>query len=420
MEHTALFLRFGAALAIGVLIGMQREYASESAHLPLAAGVRTFPLFALIGCCGAMLADKAGSALILVAVIAVAALFFAVDYFIEAQAGRIGMTTKAAGMLTVLIGALCYAGQLTIAAALAVAVTALLSVKIELHRFVEHLTREDVYATLKFAAISAIILPVLPNRNFGPVPFTIFNPFKIWLFVVLISGISFVGYVLIKALGPKRGIGLTGLLGGLASSTAVTLSFARRSKINPELGRPFALAVTVAWTVMYGRVLVAVAVLNPALVRLLWLPVAASVAAGLIWSLVLWRSESREHEKHEMAMANPFELGLAIKFGLLFVIILFIAKAAAVYLGSTGIYLSSFFSGLADVDAIALSVAKLSRAGGGIDLLVAARAVVIAMVANTVLKGGFVMITGTAGIKKALLPGFLLMVITGLAVVWLV
>jgi uncharacterized membrane protein (DUF4010 family) len=420
MNESTLFLRFGTALAIGALVGLQREFASDNAHKPIAAGIRTFPLFALIGCSGALLADHFQNAWLLVSVIFVSGFFFAVNYYVEAKSGRIGMTTKAAAMITLLSGALCYSGSITVAVALAVATTALLSVKIELHAFVHHLTRDDIYATLKFAAITAIILPVLPNHQLGPGEFAIFNPFKIWLFVVLISGISFIGYVLIKVAGSRTGIGLTGLLGGLASSTAVTLSLTRRSQQNPAFGRSFALAITLAWTVMFARVLAAVAILNAGLVQYLWIPVVASIAVGLAYCIYLWTREKLDKEKHSVPVSNPFELGLAIKFGLLFVIILFVSKAALVYFGTRGIYLSSFVSGLADVDAIALSMAKLSRAGGGVDATVAARAIIVATVANTLLKGVLVMAGGSRGLRRAIVPAFALMVITGLVVVFLV
>jgi uncharacterized membrane protein (DUF4010 family) len=240
-----------------------------------------------------------------------------------------------------------------------------------------------------------------------------FNPFKLWLFVVFISGISFVGYVLIKILGSKKGIGLTGLVGGLASSTAVTLSFTGRSHVHRDLARPFALAIVAAWTVMFLRVLAVVAVLNISLVKPLLLPVAASVAAGIICCLLLIRAQRLEKRPHEVKFTNPFELGLAIKFGLLFVIILLFSRVTQVYFGDLGVYLSSFFSGLADVDAIAFSMAKLSQGTTGLGHSIAARAIMLAAVANTLAKGGIVLFTGAPELKRAVLPGFILMTLVG-------
>ncbi len=146
--------------------------------------------------------------------------------------------------------------------ALGVAIMALLALRVEFHRLAGRITREDVFATLKFGIITAVILPVVPNRSLGAPPFDVLNPYKIWLMVVLISGISFIGYLLIKIVGTKRGIGITGFLGGLVSSTAVTLSFSQRSQKSGPLARAFAVAVTVAWTTMFARVIVEVAVVN--------------------------------------------------------------------------------------------------------------------------------------------------------------
>jgi uncharacterized membrane protein (DUF4010 family) len=417
MEQTSLFLRFGVALFIGILIGLQREFSVSSSdpQKEIALGVRTFSLLSLVGCGAALLSGRFGSVLPLVAAIGAVGVLLSVNYFVEASKGHMGLTTKAAALATVLAGALCYSDQLLLAVALGVTITALLSVKIELHSFAHHLTREDIYATVKFAVISAIVLPVLPDTAFGPAPFTIFNPFKIWLFVVLISGISFVGYVLIKAVGSEKGIGLTGLLGGLASSTAVTFSLTPRSKVNPELSRSLAFATVLAWTVMYPRVLVVVALLNPALGKAVTLPLLIPVVVGLSYCLYLYLRERTAGHSHHVAMANPFELGLALKFGLLFAFILFVSKAAAVYLGSAGVYLSSLVAGFADVDAVALSMARLSGELGGIDLTVAARAVVIATVANAVLKGIVAMFGGSVEMRKAILPGFVAMILTGLA-----
>ena len=250
------------------------------------------------------------------------------------------------------------------------------------------------------------------------------NPYKIWLLVVLISGISFVGYILIKLVGTQRGIGLMGLLGGLASSTAVTLSFTQRSKTSDNrLAKAFALAITIAWTVMFARVVVAVAAVNSDLIELLYLPIGASIAVGLLYcGFLYWRQRNSQiDEDEEMNFSNPFELGPAIKFGILFTLILLISRAAQVFFGNTGIYVSSIVSGLADADAIALSVAELSR-GAGADSLpldVAAQAIVLATVSNTFAKGIIVLVGGTIALRKAILPGYVLMMLTGIIVVFL-
>jgi uncharacterized membrane protein (DUF4010 family) len=419
MEQTALFYRFGAALAIGFLVGLQREYAHGGPGREIFAGERTLALMGLVGCTAAMAADVLASPWPFVGVILLMGGMIAVAYSVGASRGGVGMTTEVAALVTVLAGALCYWDYLALAAALAVATTVLLSLKLEMDIFVQRITREDVYATLKFAVITAIVLPVLPNQAFGPPPLDVLNPYEIWLMVVFISGISFLGYVLIKVVGARQGIGLTGLLGGLVSSTAVTLSFAERSQRETELAKPFALAVTVAWTMMFPRVIVEVAALNTALLRVLWLPMAASALVGLAYCIYLYLSQ-RTREEGGVVVSNPFELGPAVKFGLLYAVILLISKAAQTYLGNPGVYLSSILAGLADVDAITLSVAELSRAAGGVDLITAERAIVLAAMSNTVVKGGIVLTSGSPALRRAVLPGFLLMLSTGIGVAFLV
>ncbi len=289
MTDLELFYRFATALAIGFLLGLQREHAAgQPREASFFAGIRTFPLLALIGCGGALLAAESGSSWPLVAAIVLTGALVVTAYAGTARLGHHGITTETAAMLTVMIGALCYYGHLAIAAALGVVVMALLSLKGELHGLAGKVTREDLVATLKFGVITAVILPVLPNHSFGPPPVDVLNPYKIWLMVVLISGLGFLGYLLIKVVGPSRGIGITGFLGGLVSSTAVTLTFAERSRREQDLARVFATAVTVAWTTMFARVLVEVAVVNRALLGHLWLPMAAACGAGLGYALFLY------------------------------------------------------------------------------------------------------------------------------------
>jgi len=418
MNEMNLFFRFAVSMVIGVLIGLQREYAYDNPEHEIPAGVRTYALMGLLGCAAAMVSDLMGSALPFAAMLLIVGAYSTVIYYLDSVKGKVGLTTRVSALLMIFIGALCYRQDLPLAVALGVAVTLLLSMKLETHRLVQHVTREDLAATIKFAVITAIILPVLPNRLFGPVPFNIFNPLKIWLFVVFISSISFVGYLLVKIIGSRRGIGITGFFGGIASSTAVTFSFTERSRENPELSKSFALAITVAWTVMFVRIIGVVAVFNRGLAKVVWLPLLIAAAVGLCYCLYLyWKQASGHHEN--VAFSNPFKLGPAIKFGLLFTVILFISKCAQVYFGSTGTYVSSFCAGLADVDAIAFSMSKLSLGDGGILTLTAGRAVMLAAIANTFLKGSIVLLSGSAELRRDMLPGFILMTAAGVAALFI-
>ncbi len=417
MEQSELLLRFGVAISIGFLIGLQREVAHGRDGREIIAGERTMALMGLAGCLAAMAADVIGSAWGFVAVFSLLGLLVAIAYFIDAQKGAVGLTTEVATLIVIVIGGLCYWGFLTLAAALGIATAVILSLKLETDQFARALTREDIVATLKFAVISVIVLPVLPDEAIFAAPFDVLNPFKIWLMVVFISGISFLGYVLIKVVGSQQGIGLTGLLGGLVSSTAVTLSFSERSNRDTSLAKPFALAITVSWVTMFVRVLVEVGALNMALLKVVWVPIAAAAGVGLLYCGYLLLSQ-RSDDKADVDFSNPFDLGSAIKFGLLYGIILLVTHAAQDFWGETGIYISSIISGLADVDAITLSMAELSKSGG-LALETASQAIVLAAMSNTVVKSGIVLLGGAAALKKALLPGVVLMLVTGIGVAFL-
>jgi uncharacterized membrane protein (DUF4010 family) len=420
MDELDLFFRFGIALILGILVGLQREFAFEESDEELFAGVRTFALISLLGCTGAFLSDLMHSPWPFIVLLFVVGSFITVTYFISATRGKIGLTTEVAVILTLLAGGLVYMGQIVLTVALVVTMTVLLSIKWEAKRFVSYITRDDIFAALKFAVVAAVVLPILPNEVFGPPPFDVFNPSTIWLLVVFISGISFVGYVLNKLIGPQKGIGIIGFLGGLVSSTAVTLNFAQRSRENKLLARPFALAIIVSWTVMFSRVLVQVAVVNSNLLSFLWLPMGLSIIAGLGYCVYLYFAQRYNEEKEGMEFTNPFELLPAIQFGLLFALILFISRAAQVYFDDLGLYISSLFSGIADVNAITLSMAELSRGIGELDPRTASRAIVLATVANTFAKGIIILIGGSRTIKFVILPGFLLMIVIGVTVAFLV
>jgi uncharacterized membrane protein (DUF4010 family) len=258
----------------------------------------------------------------------------------------------------------------------------------------------------------------LPTEGYGPAPFDVLVPYNVWLMVVLISGISFLGYVLIKVVGPRRGVGLTGILGGLASSTAVTLSIAGRSRDTTGLDRPFGMAVLLAWAIMLIRVIVEVAVVHPPLLRTVWAPVLGVFTASLAYCGYLYREGNREDEE-PTTVKNPFRLVPAITFGLLYAVILVVSNWAQAYFGDAGIYLSSVVGGLADVDAITLSMTRL-HGQGELPARTATRAILIAAAANTVLKGGIVALTGTRGLRRVVVPGVVIVVGASLVAVLLV
>jgi len=421
MINQDLFLRFGAALLIGVLIGMQREYAySTNKEGGLFAGARTFALMSLFGALAALLSDLFLTPWVFIGLVILLGVMIIVAYFISAtERDEIGLTTEVAALITMLIGGICYLHSLEVAAALGVVTTVLLAVKWELRQFVKVITQEDVFATLQFAVITAIVLPVLPNRTFGPLPLDVLNPYQIWKMVVFISGINFLGYILVKVVGPKKGIGISGLLGGLASSTATTLSFSQRSHTQDGLDKPFAVAIIAGWVIMFLRVIVEVAVVNSRLLPYIWPAMAAMGLSGLLYALYLYFSQTAIDEE-ELNLSNPFELGPAIKFGLLYALILLVTKAAEVYIGEEGLYLTSFLAGLADVDAITLSIADLTRTGQGIALSTGKIAIILAAISNTAAKGVLVFSLGSRSLRRYIWPAMIIMLTIGLVFVFLV
>ena len=392
---------FGVALGLGVLIGLERE--RTRGEQLIFAGVRTFSLVALLGAASVFAGEQSGLTWIVAVVFVAVTVLVMAAYFITANKGDIGITTEVSVLLTFLVGGLCAWGQVGVAGALAVAGMVLLALKGWLHGLAKRIEPSDVEATLKFAIITLIVLPLVPNTNYGPPGLEVINPYKTWLMVVLIAGLNFAGYILVKVVGREHGLGITGLLGGLVSSTAVTLSFAQRSRTEPSLAPVLALAILLAWTVMFFRVVVEVGVVNLSLAKDLALGMVLMGAVSLGISFFLWR-RGRSKEKAEVETGhNPFELGEAIKFGGLFAVVIFIASAAQTYFGNTGLYLAGALAGLTDVDAIALSMANLALQDPG-NSGPAARTVVIAVISNTMVKCGMAIWLGAPSMRRTMIP----------------
>jgi uncharacterized membrane protein (DUF4010 family) len=395
-----LALRFGAALGLGLLLGLECER-KRDAEL-LFGGVRTFALIALLGAVGAFVERELHEGwLVLAAFIALSALVV-VSYMTTASRGELGITTEITALLAFIVGALCGWDRAGVASVTTVVCLLLLTLKDYLHRLARRVELADVEATLQFAVISVIILPLLPNEMFGPAPLNVINPYKIWLMVVLIAGLNFVGYLLVKVLGSEHGIGLTGVLGGLVSSTAVTLSFSQRSRKEPAQSQAFVLAIVIAWTIMFVRVVVMTGIISRPLAVSLGIPLGLMTLAGLAVCLVLFRRSRSRATGTVTTGANPFELGEAIKFGLLFGVVTVVAKAAQTYLGEAGLYLAGALAGLTDVDAIALSMANLAATSPE-STAVAARTIVIAVLANTATKTAMAASMGTPVLRRTLL-----------------
>lgn len=411
MENPDLALRFAVALGLGMLLGLERERSKSEEG---GAGVRTFALIALTGAIAGYLGENLGLELLTLAIFfAVAALIVGM-YVVTALRGDSGVTTEISALLAFLLGLLCAHGQLQLAAWVAVAMALLLALKDWLHRLASRIDTTDVEATLKFCIVTLIILPLVPNQDYGPAPLDVINPYKIWLMVVLISALNFAAYLLIKIVGAEHGIGIAGLLGGLVSSTAVTLGFSQRSRQPGEDASALALGIVLAWTVMFFRVLIMSTLISIDLGLRIAVAVGLLSAASLGACIWLWRRHKRLKRGEVQPGSNPFALDEAIKFGLLFGVVVLIARAAQVYLGDAGLYFAAGIAGLTDVDAITLAMADLTK-GDPSSVTVAAHAVLIAVMANTLTKCGMTIGLGTAELRRVTLPIAALLLAAGAA-----
>jgi uncharacterized membrane protein (DUF4010 family) len=389
MDTIELFQRLSLALAIGLLIGLERGWQARlEAEGERSAGLRTLALLALLGgICGALsanLANGAGLWLGLSFMVAGATIVL-FRYRETGVEGTLGATTAIAGLLAFALGAFALVGDKAAAAASGVAVAGLLALKGALHAMVRRLTWPELRSVLMLSAMSVILLPVLPNRPIDPLG--AINPFEIWLLTVLIGLISFTGYVAIKLTGAKRGIVITGLAGGLASSTAATLTLARLAEGHPERSALMAGGALIAGATMMLRVGAIAGALRPSLLSLLLPPLAIAAAVTIIVALLLvlrGSPESGSDEDTEIAIGNPLDLSAALKFGALLTVIGVVAHVATRFAGNAGAYLLAALSGIADVDAITLSMIRLAEEG--LDAGVVARAILIAAAVNTISK----------------------------------
>lgn len=391
---------FAIALAIGALVGLEREKKKELEGDIGVGGLRTFILVAMTGAASAWMSTSLESPLVFVAALIAVAAGVVGGYVV--QAGKnprfYGMTTEVAAVVVCLLGGLSMIGYAGIAVALGIATSAVLAFKEPMHRLVGRIATEDIYAGVKLLIASFIVLPLLPDRTIDP--WGAINPYKLWLLVVLISALSLIGYVAVRWLGPERGTAITGLAGGLASSTAVTLTFARQSRDEPHESSTLALGILIAWFVMAARVVVLVAIANAALLAWVIPPFAAAAGMTLALAAIAWRKgvAGERAQRHPLPVRNPFSLTEAVKFAALFAAILLGVRLVQTYAPGRGIYAVAALAGLTDVDAITLSMA--GYAGEGNDPRTAAIAIAIAAIANTLVKGGYVVAVGAPPLKR--------------------
>ena len=380
-----LLLSLCTALAIGLLIGAERGW-QERDHEDARqiAGIRTFSLAGLLGGFATLLAGELGSAVWVALLLALAALAVAGYVSDVRRGGDQGMTTEIALLMTFLLGSLALTEQRLLAAAGGIVLTLLLSLKDKLHALLKRLTAEELSGTLKLLFISVVLLPVLPNQGYGPWAF--FNPYLTWWMVVLIAALGFSAYLAIRLIGSRKGLLLTAVLGGLVSSTVMTLTLARLRERMPD------------------ALLVEIGAIHPALLKELALPFAATTLVYLGGTLfhALRGGRASQEAPDEPGLRNPFELLPAMRFAALLSAILLLVEVGRRLFGDAGIYAVALLSGLADVDAITLSLARAAQ--GELDPGVASRGIALAALSNSLVKAGLVVLVGGKRLALQTLP----------------
>lgn len=388
---------FSTSLFLGLLIGLERER-SPAAR----AGLRTFALVTMLGTLSALLATEVGSPWILVgALLGVSAMIIGAYRDVQEQGDDPGTTTQAALMLAFGLGAMVWYGYGVLAVMLAIVSTILLHFKPELQNMSKSLARSDIQSILQFGVLSFIILPVLPNREFGP--YGALNLHQIWLMVVLISGVSLAGYVALRIVGKRYSVPLLGVFGGLVSSTATTMVYARHAKSGAGMVRLAAVVILIANLVVLLRIVVLSVVVSPRLVPHILPVLTGGFLLGAATIFLLWRYMGRDGTLPMPEITNPTEIRIALGFGLFYALVLLCAAWLSNFAGSRGLYTLAFVSGLADVDAMLLSTLRLFE----LDKLPAHQAVIaiaIAYLANLAFKFGLVVVVGGRTLARLVAP----------------
>jgi len=399
------------ALGLGLLVGLQKERAAS----PL-AGLKTFGLTALLGAVAALVSAHTGGWVVAAGLLGVVGVM-AIGNAIQIREGNAtpGQTTEVAMLVMYLIGALTVVGPTAVAVVLAGAVAVLLHLREELKGLIRRMTDRDVRAIMQFVVISLVVLPVLPNRTFGP--FDVLNPYNIWLMVVLIVGLNLTGYAAFRWLSNRGGTVVAGLLGGVVSSTATAFAYARNTKAGEMPAPASAAIIWLASSVVYVRVMIEIGAVAPRFLLSAAGPLLVMLALFTVTAGIIWRSGSAPADG-SLEPRNPTHLRAAVVFGALYACVLVLVAAAGAYLGSAGLYAAALLSGLTDIDAITLSTSRLVAEGRlGADL--GWRLIVAASLSNMAFKAGIAWTLGGRALGKRLGGLSLLAVTVGVALILL-
>jgi len=367
-------------------------------------GIRTFLFFSLTGALSAWLSRQTGNSWIFVSGFMVVSMFALTGYFIQARhkPENVGLTTAMAGIIVFMLGGSVMFGHRDVSVMLAIVTSAVLAFKKPIHGVIHRFGDDDIRAGLKLLIATFVVLPLLPDYPVDP--WRALNPYKLWMLVILISSLSLIGYVAVRWLGTRRGVALTAFSGGLISSTAVTLSFSRRS-IDESVasGKALSAGIVLAWAVMFIRVITEVLIVYPQIVQELWVPYLVMIVIALSVSAFFFFQSAGPSESggKDIAFRNPFNLISASKFALLFAFILLMVKLVELHSTGAGFYIVAALAGTTDVDAITLSMADYAKQGG--DSRTAVAAITIASLSNTLVKCFICAILGSSILRKRII-----------------
>lgn len=384
MIGSPLLLRLAVALAIGLMIGLERGWKQrEEAEGERTAGLRTYTLTALLGGLSAILATHTHSAFLGLSFVGFAIGFSAFSW-LEAKSQRnFSVTGVVAGLLTFALGAYAVLGELSVAVAAGVTVMLILALKQPLHSWLRRITWLEVRSVLILLAMTFLALPLLPNRTVDP--WDAINPAEIWLLAILIATISFSGYIAVRIMGSQAGVALAALAGGLASSTATTVTLARMAREHPSASPLLAAGILLSGAVMVGRVFIVASALNGTLfLPLAWPLGAAGLVLLAVAGILFLANRGGDSERPDLKIRNPLDLGMALKLAALIAVISVLTKWIATGAGDYGLTALAAVAGIADVDAITLSLARQSREGIALDAAVLGLGVAVAV--NTIAK----------------------------------
>lgn len=377
------------SLAIGLMLGLEREYDKIKDEAGF-AGIRTFPIVTILGFVLGNLTEAFSLWLPIVGFGSLI-LFLGIGQVIKSRVEiTLGVTTNLALITAFVLGLMVSEELYRDSVATAVIVVTLLSLKTTFRSIIQNITHQELFAFIKFVILALLILPFLPNIDYGPN--NLLNPFEIGTIVVIVSFLNFIGYFLVKFVGSRKGILLTAILGGLISSTAVAWDYASRSKKNPELSREYSAGIIIASAIMFPRLALLAAIFNSEIISHLAFPLTFLTLICLIPSILLLKKSSGKAAT-EIDLGNPLDILNALSFAVIYVVILYAVHYGNVYFGESGLYYSGLIAGLADTTAITISMAKFGLNGDYLQL--SSLVIIASTLSNTLVKLGIAFLRGS-------------------------